>query len=77
MNTVRNRRGFLGVAGGTQHFRDFGRVRKILDSRVAISAAQNPMRAGHVFRGTNGNIFPFLRLHPPLPVTREASFILL
>lgn len=77
MNAFRHSRGFVGVAGDTFHFRDFRRVRVILDRSVAIGASENAVNTGRVLGSIHHNISARGRSHPRLAVASQAVFVLL
>lgn len=68
--------GFLLMTGAALHSGDFGGMRKILDGRVAILAAENSVRAGRVLCRIDGNVFAAIRLHARCAMARQAWFIL-
>ena len=57
--------------------RNFVRVRKILDGRVAISTTHSAVHAGGMLGRVNRDAFATPRRHSGLAVTGEAAFILL
>ena len=61
----------------TFNLRDFFRMRKILDVRVAILATKNSVSAGRVFLGMDRNIPPFFGFHSRLSVASQARSVLL
>ena len=77
VNAVGHGRGFFSVARGAVDFGDFRWVWKLLNAGVAILAPENSMRASGMSLGANGYIVALFRFHACLPVTGEASFILL
>src|SRR5215472_9065035 len=76
VDTFAGVRGLFRVTRFAPHFRNFRRVRELLDRRVAISAAQNSMRACSMLPGADGNVFSFFGFHPWLAMAGEAGFIL-
>jgi len=68
---------FFGVASRTLNLRHFVGVRKILNGRVAVVAAQSAVDTGCVPGGINRDAFAGGRRHSRLAVTGEAAFILL
>ncbi len=76
MNTLRRLRGLIGVARRALDFRNFCGMRKILDGRVTVLAAENTVHARGVLLRADGNIHALFRFHARLPVASEAGFIL-
>jgi hypothetical protein len=77
VDALRSVRCLFRVAGLTLHLWNLRRMGKVFDERVAVPAAQNPVRARCVFLLADGNVFPFLGFHVRLAMTGETSFILL
>ena len=77
MNAASYVRSLVGMASRALNLRHFRRVRKILDGRVAIVAAQNAVDTGRMFGGINRDAFAAGRGHPRLAVAGQAAFILL
>jgi hypothetical protein len=77
VDAFRGVRRLFRVASFTFHFWNFRRVRKILDGRVTVRAAQNSVHArGMLFR-VDGDVFPFFGFHVWPAMTGETGFILL
>ena len=77
VNAVRNGSAFVSVASGALHLGNFGGMREFLDRSVTVFATKNTVDAGSVGFGPDGNVLALFRLHGGLPVTSEASFVLL
>jgi hypothetical protein len=77
VHASRHVRNFVSMAGRALNLRNFGRVRIVLDGRVAVGAAQDTVHAGGVFTGVNRNALAAVRLHSRLAVAGKAAFILL
>ena len=76
VHTVGHMGSFLTVASRAFYLRYFGGVRIVLDACVAFSAAQNAVDTGRVLGGINRDAFPAVRLHSPLAVAGQATFVL-
>ena len=77
VHTVGHMGSFVTVASRAFYLRYFHGVGVVLDTCVAISAAQDAVYAGCVFGGINRNAFPAVRLHACLAVAGETVFVLL
>ncbi len=78
VRAFRNRRGFVGVAGLALDDLNLGRMRVILDRRMAIGAAQQAaVNAGRVLDRIHRDAFAIRARHSRLPVASQARFILL
>jgi hypothetical protein len=75
MNAVGHMGSLVGVASRAANLRYFGRVRIVLDGRVAAGAAQNAMDAGRMLGGINRDVFAAARRHSRLAVTGQAAFV--
>ena len=77
MNAIRHVRRLIGVAGRTSHLRYSGVVGIVLDGRVAVNAGQYAVDAGGMLNGINRDALAAAGGHARLPVTGEATLILL
>ena len=59
------------------HLRHFGRMRIVLDARVALFATQNAVNTGCMFRGINRDAFAIARCHSRLAMAGQAALVLL
>lgn len=76
VNTSRHMGRFFGVAGRALHLNNFVGMRKILDRRVAVGAAQNTVDAGRMFGRIDRDAFAAARRHSRLGVAGETTFVL-
>jgi hypothetical protein len=67
----------VGMTSCALHFRDFCWMRILFDGGMAVGTAENPVDAGAVLGGIDGQALPAIRLHSRLAVTGQAAFILL
>jgi len=65
------------VAGSALHFGNLHGMREILNGRVAVRTAKNPVNARGVLLRMNRYVLALFRLHSFLTMARQASFILL
>lgn len=77
VNAIWKVRSLIGVASRALNTRHFRGVRKVLDVRVAIGAAQNAMHTGSMLGGINRDAFSVARGHSRLTVASQAAFVLL
>lgn len=77
MNALGDGGRLVRMAGGTLNFLNFWRMRKVLNARVAVRAAEDSMCAGGMLLRANGNVFSFFGLHPRLAMTGKTCFVLL
>ena len=76
VNTFRSMCNLFRVARCALYAGDPGRVRKIIDARVAVTAAQNSMHTHGMFFRADGDSSSFFRLHPRLAMAGEAWCVL-